>query len=243
MASSRHLVLFGGALDTGNLGVAALGTSLIEGVARASADVDITVFDNGWGLRYGSVSAGHQELRYQARGARLSRRYYRSESLQVMYLLAQLGGLGNPGVRTVAKAMSVLDVSGGDSFTDMYGPKRFRTVVMPKRLALRLRRSLILLPQTYGPFYDDKHRSLAAQVVKGASDAWARDDRSFEVLAELLGDDLDERRHRVGVDMAFGLTPTEPVGPRADELRQWLDEPGPVVGINISGLLFATLPR
>jgi len=97
MASSRHLVLFGGALDTGNLGVAALGTSLIEGVARASADVDITVFDNGWGLRYGSVSAGHQELRYQARGARLSRRYYRSESLQVMYLLAQLGGLGNPG--------------------------------------------------------------------------------------------------------------------------------------------------
>lgn len=35
--------------------------------------------------------------------------------------------------------------------------------------------------------------------------AWARDERSFDVLKDLLGDAFDPLRHRSGVDVAFGL--------------------------------------
>mgnify|MGYP001402473369 CR=1 FL=1 len=49
-------------------------------------------------------------------------------------------------------AHAVLDISGGDSFTDLYGPWRFRAILAPKQIAIRARKPLIMLPQTIGPF-------------------------------------------------------------------------------------------
>ena len=63
-----------------------------------------------------------------------------------------VGCYGNPVVRTVADSDLVLDVSGGDSFTDLYGAARFRQIIAPKQIALATGRPLVLLPQTYGPF-------------------------------------------------------------------------------------------
>ncbi len=65
--------------------------------------------------------------------------------------------------------------------------------------------------------------------------AWARDERSFEVLKERLGDRFDPTRHRVGVDVAFGL-PSHPPA----KLPTSFDESGgePPVGLNVSGLIY-----
>ncbi len=144
-----------------------------------------------------------------------------------------------PALTEVDACDAVLDVSGGDSFADLYGDWRFRSVSAPKELALELGLPLVLLPQTYGPFARETSRATARRLVLGALQAWARDPRSLAVLAELLGPDLDPARHRCGVDVAFGL-PSR--APRDASLRDLVlaerEAAGVLLGLNVSGLLF-----
>jgi len=154
-----------------------------------------------------------------------------------MHLSMTLSKNLNNVVRIIHRSSAFLDVTGGDSFTDLYGGRIFFAGVLRKALALRLSTPLILLPQTYGPFRSRKARAVARRIVRAAAMAWARDERSFQVLRELLGDAFDPRKHRCGVDLAFLLETIEP--PRlSQELLEWLDADGPLAGLNISGLIY-----
>ena len=157
-----------------NLGVGALRDSTVHAVQRVLPAVTITVFDDGWGERRQETPGGTVTLS----GARNSRRWHRPESFVQMRAAVALGGAVNPGARRVLKAARILDLSGGDSFGDLYGLQRFRTVAWPKRLALAARRPLVLLPQTYGPFRDPKVRETAVSLLRGAAQVWARDPAS-----------------------------------------------------------------
>ena len=141
----------------------------------------------------------------------------------------------------IDEADVILDVSGGDSFTDLYGRKRFFSVIRPQADLLQRKKPLILLPQTYGPFEDPTLRQMAADVIRRATMCWARDERSFEVLRDLLGDHFDPEKHRCGVDMAFGLQPRKPGGKLESRLQSMLAadrERYPLVGFNVSGLIY-----
>lgn len=159
-------------------------------------------------------------------------------------IAARFGGLRNPAAHRILAADAILDISGGDSFTDLYGNWRFRQVCLPKIIALENRKPLILLPQTYGPFRSPKARRVAERIVRGAAMAWARDARSFNILRDLLGPDhFDPARHRLGVDVAFALPAHEAQGDRLPPpMREWLatgrDREQPLVGLNISGLIW-----
>ncbi|BCJ66794.1 polysaccharide pyruvyl transferase family protein [Polymorphospora rubra] len=221
-----------------NLGVGALRAATLGGLLTREPAADITVFDDGWGQRTGRAYVGGRPVPIGLAGARHSRRYHRPESYLNMRVSAALGGLGNSGIAKIDAADVVLDVSGGDSFSDIYGEHRFRTVAWPKRLSLLRRRPLVFLPQTYGPFKSTRVRAEAVSLVRGAAMAWARDPESYAALGELLGADLDPARHREGVDVAFGLEPREPDEPAHEQLATWFAAvPGPVVGINVSGLM------
>ena len=235
-----RLCLFGAPGDTANLGVSALLESVLAGVAERRPAADVTVFDNGLGARRASLAVGESTFGYGLLGARLSKRVHRPESLHQMKAAALVGGRVNPGTRAMARADAVLDISGGDSFTDLYGPKRWQSVEMPKSLALQLGRPLVLLPQTYGPYRAPEAQRKAEEIVRGSAAAWARDERSFAILQELAGPEFDPGRHRVGVDVAFGLPPRRPKGSLGTTIEGWLagDRTAPVVGLNVSGLLF-----
>lgn len=237
--SPPQLCLFGAAPSTGNLGVSALYHSAVAGVLSAHPLAQITVFDFGRGSGPLQVRLGTAQHRVTRMAANNSKRFWRMDSMACMRLMGRLGGLGNPAVRVVRNSQAVWDVSGGDSFTDLYGEKRFWTTTHPKFLALELGRPLVLLPQTYGPFETPRLRTLAEEVTRKATVAWARDERSFEALRELLGPELDPARHRVGVDLAFGLPTTEPrMGMLDSKTKAWLGEPAGAVGINVSGLIY-----
>ncbi|MFI6761404.1 polysaccharide pyruvyl transferase family protein [Micromonospora sp. NPDC050417] len=221
-----------------NLGVGALRAATLGGLLAREPQADITVFDDGWGQRSGHAFVGGRPVSISLAGARHSRRYHRPESYLNMRVSAALGGFGNSGVARIDRADVVLDVSGGDSFSDIYGEHRFRTVAWPKRLTLLRRRPLVLLPQTYGPFRSDRIRAEAAALTRGAAMAWARDPESYAALGELLGADLDPARHREGVDVAFALEQRPPDQPARETLERWFAAAsGPVVGINVSGLM------
>ena len=236
---TANLCLFGASPATGNQGVTALCWSTLGALQDAGIE-DVTVFDHGAGLRETAVARGGRPLRYRLAGARVGRRVWNPDHLLRMELGLRSERLGNDAARAFRAADAILDISGGDSFADLYGAARFRAITAPKRLALRTGTPLVLLPQTYGPFREPRNADLARGLVAGARQAWARDADSHDRLAALLGDDFDPVRHRLGVDMAFGLWNEAfrlPV-----HLLPWFTgtaghERPPVVGINVSGLL------
>jgi polysaccharide pyruvyl transferase WcaK-like protein len=231
--------LFGAAPDTSNLGVSALCHSVVAGLLKADPRTTVTVFDHGSGIRSDVTRFDKQQHNFDRCGGVNSRRFYRSNALMNIRFCGRLGGLGNVAAKRILASDAVLDISGGDSFTDLYGPRRFQTVALPKWIALELGKPLILLPQTYGPFKSPKYRRLAADIVRKADMAWARDERSFAVLKDLLGDQFDPQRHRTSVDVAFALEVHEPIKPLPDTIQQWLtDAATTTVGFNVSGLIY-----
>jgi len=238
-----RLSLFGAAPDTGNLGVSALCYATLYNFLSLEPKTEFTVFDHGRGRDVQSIAIGpNNKIKFYRQGAANSRRYYRAECLKTMRLAGYLGGLGNPGIKTIANSDAVLDISGGDSFTDLYGHHRFETVVLPKLITLQQKKHLVLLPQTYGPFTDSQHEKEASRIVKNSLCAWARDARSFEVLKHLLGSSFDASRHQCGVDMAFGLPAVQPAA-LPQQLSEFLARDTEIIGVNVSGLIYNDFSR
>ncbi len=241
-----RLALFGAAPDTPNMGVSALFMSAIAGIAKHIDPVEFVVFDNGLGRRDTTLTLpGGKTVKLIRFGARGGRRYHRPENLASMLRASRLGRLGaalNEGIRLIDSCAAVFDVSGGDSFSDIYGRKRFDLIHRPKAIAINRGIPLILLPQTYGPYKDTQVRTLAAQAVRGASMAWARDEHSFEILKGLLGEHFNPEIHRCGVDMAFSLPPS-PAGHLLPEpLKTWLTQKEKLEAALRSEAAASTLP-
>lgn len=235
---STSICLVGMAPDTGNLGVSALCGSVLHGISTRVGNADLAVWDHRSGTGPLSWRIGERDIQAVRYGAYHTKRLYRPECLWNIQTCARLGGLWNAAARKVLASNAILDISGGDSFTDMYGPWRFRAVTQPKLIAIEQGKPLILLPQTYGPFQEAPNREIARKIVCAAAMAWARDGRSFEVLKDLLGDAFDPARHRVGVDVAFGLPATRPSSENIAGALDWLERgQTPLAGLNVSGLL------
>lgn len=234
---SLKIALFGGGFDTANLGVAALTESVIQGLKQRLPDAEITVYDHTPGAGTAEIGGPHGVSFHRA-GARWSKRLYRNDSIWNLDMSSRFGGLVNPTARALLASDAVLDISGGDSFSDIYGMSRFRNVARSKRIAIRHGLPLILLPQTYGPFLSQAAEREAATIVRAAEQAWARDARSSEILKALAGPEFDPDRHRRGTDVAFSLQPYRPEN-LAPELEATLnDRSTPIVGFNVSGLIY-----
>ena len=225
------LSLLNAAPDTGNQGVSALCASAVDGLRRRGLR-DIAVADHGRGVRRDTQGG----LRF---GLSHTRRIWRGDCLRTVAALAPVGGLTSASARVLSRSEAVLDVSGGDSFTDLYGPKRFGAMTLTKQTALASGRPLFLLPQTLGPFRSEDARAKAATILRRARGVWVRDARSETTLQEMLGDDFDPARHRRGPDMAVLLPKRRPAALPA-EIVEILDpsHPYPVAGLNVSGLLW-----
>lgn len=229
-----RFVLAGAAIGNGNRGVEALGRSIADAVDRDVAGGTLSILDDGWGVRR-DTSGRYTDSTIEYVGVRRSRRWHRPESWAQVRAAQAVVPRANPVAKRFAEANAVLDISAGDSFTDLYGPERLRTVTEPKKAALRAKTPLVLLPQTYGPFAGSSARRLAERLVRSAVVAYARDPWSYERLLELAGPDHDPSRLRTGVDVAFALEPRRPTDRVIAQLEQLEDEV--TAGVNISGLL------
>ena len=129
-------------------------------------------------------------------------------------------------MRALRASDVVLDIGGGDSFTDIYGAGRCRRLLATKAAALALGRPLVLAPQTIGPFERGWARCAARGVMNRAALVATRDPLSTGFAREIgVSAPLVEVS-----DVALRL-PFEAQAPRAAgaPLR---------VGLNPSGLLF-----
>ena len=123
----------------------------------------------------------------------------------------------------------VLDIGGGDSFTDIYPLKRFAWIVLTKVVVINRGVPLIFSPQTIGPFLGGTAAKralgrLAAWTVRRARQVVVRDDQSIAAVRTLVR----EVEPVFAVDVAFALP--------------WTPAPcstgRPRIGLNVSGLLW-----
>jgi polysaccharide pyruvyl transferase WcaK-like protein len=235
--ASFKTCVFGASPGTGNQGVDALCWSTLNGLAERGC-TDLHVFGFGAGTQSAVIQRAGDTTPFQLHGFSVGRGIWRSNHLGRARIAAAAGLRRNALLHTVADADLVVDVSGGDSFTDLYGSARFQETIAPKEIALRLGRELVLLPQTYGPFRSARSRNAAQRVIGAATLAYARDPDSFMRLRELMGERFDPARHREGVDLAFGLQPHAP-GILEPGVARLLHDRGarPLIGLNVSGLI------
>jgi len=125
--------------------------------------------------------------------------------------------------RDLRAADAVLDIGGGDSFADIYGPKRLRLMFAMTAMAHLARRPFIFAPQTVGPFSQVVSKRLARAHLARCRVVAVRDQPSKDCVKELGGKAVP----LLASDVAFGL----PAGPSPDVGTDVN------IGLNVSGLL------
>lgn len=114
----------------------------------------------------------------------------------------------------------VIDTGAGDSFADIYGPRRITRMMYVQHAARKLKIPVVMSPQTIGPFSTRRFRVGARYTLRRAAFVAARDTASAAYAAK-LGRPVDT----TATDIVFAL----PQPARA--------EPRDVL-LNISGLLW-----
>lgn len=244
----NRLLLLGASFGTGNMGVSALTAGALKIVAQRYPDASVSLLDYGREPVVSVVEVNGRTLRVPLVNLRFSWKLLLGNNVAALLAMACVSRLvpgareallrRNRWLRTVAQADAALAVSGGDSFSDIYGLGRFFYVVLPQLLALSLGVKLIMLPQTIGPFRGKPARGIARFLMRHASFIYSRDKAGIAEIHALLGDDSPPSKARFCHDMGFVL---EPHAPRQTDTAG-LDlgrvaRSRPLVGLNVSGLL------
>lgn len=120
----------------------------------------------------------------------------------------------------------VVDIGAGDSFADIYGPKRLRSMFIMKYATHLAMRPLVVAPQTIGPFTRRLSKTLA-RISLNRSVVFATRDALSTDCARGLG---VRRKMIEASDVALRLPYDPPTKPQGGPLR---------IGLNVSGLLMA----
>lgn len=195
---------------SGNLGVVALTLAQLEIVRVAAREAGVSV-------------------QFKIFGWEIDRALQQAVDLSNLeYFELNAREIINPGSafrKAIRKCDLVLDVGEGDSFSDIYGLKRLLYLALSKCIAGSGGRTLVMSPQTIGPFSTIAGRVLARVGLAFSDKVFARDPMS---KAWLDSHGLAFKSQEA-IDMAFRL-PFEKQEGRSANLR---------IGLNISGLLYS----
>ncbi len=243
--------LLGASFDTGNLGVSALAESSIKLILNRWPEAEVTIIGSAYEPQQHHLFLMGKKVLVETVPIRFSRNILIPfHFLQFAFygFLARLLPISwfkkhfahrNPYFRILYEVDVALDVTGGDSFTDIYGMKRFLLGFLRKWLMILLGKQFILLPQTYGPFRRRLTRMLARHVMKHAHTVYSRDRAGVEYARELLNIHNENKKVRFAPDVAFILDAREPENIDPGLPNDVRTEDSILVGMNISGLLFS----
>lgn len=118
----------------------------------------------------------------------------------------------------------IFDIGEGDSFSDIYGAKRFSYLIGTKLAAVMQRVPIVMSPQTIGPFANPWARRIANFTLHRMNRVFARDGISRSYLETNCIENAAE-----AIDVAFKLPFEKVAKPLDGKIR---------FGLNVSGLLF-----
>ncbi len=141
-----------------------------------------------------------------------------------------------PKLEKISKVDTAYVISGGDSFSDIYGFSQYIYVALPQILFLLMKIPLVQLPQTYGPYKNIICRFIAKQILSASQDIYSRDEESLKLIESIIGNSIKKRKHKLSYDVGFLLEPKEfdfSEVPLSLDLKSGKE----IIGVNISGLL------
>ena len=244
-----EILLLGATFGTGNMGVGALTAGALTIASRAFPHARIALLDYARNPTTSSLRVGDRVVEAPLVNLRFTWKLFLKNNVALLIVLALLARLAGPRLgKRILRANRTLDVisradlalalSGGDSFSDIYGVGRFMYVTLPQILLVLLGRNLVLLPQTVGPFAGRPARALARWLLRQTDRVHVRDLESLQTARALLGTEQADLRVRFCNDVGFVVEPHCPQELNAGALD--LEDSArvrPIVGINISGLL------
>lgn len=245
----NNILLLGATFGTGNMGVGALTAGALTIVSRRYPEAQVKLLDYGREPVVSVTQVDGKTLTLPLVNLRFSWKILLANNVAALILLALLtrvaGPRGrdwllqhNPWLKTISEADAAIAVSGGDSFSDIYGLGRFFYVTLPQLLAMSLGVKLIMLPQTIGPFRHGPTRWIARFMMQNAALIYSRDKPGIDEIRKLLDSPDHIDKARFCYDMGFVVEPHLPPHLNLGGLAP--DDPSdtrPLVGLNVSGLL------
>jgi polysaccharide pyruvyl transferase WcaK-like protein len=246
---NAKICLLGASFETGNLGVSALSESSIKVILERWPGAEITFFGSGYEPGQCRLSLGGKEICVRTLPIRFSKNIllpYHFLCFALYGLLAKVLPSGwaretllgrNPYCKTLYETDFVLDITGGDSFSDIYGTRGFVLGCLRKWLAKVFGKKLVLLPQTYGPFNKRITKLLARHILDYATVVYSRDRRGVNYVKKLLSIEKTDQKVRFVPDVGFVLDSRRPEDANIDLLEKIKAQNRTLVGLNISGLV------
>jgi len=247
--NSIKICLLGPSFGTGNLGVDALVEASIKVIVNRWPDAEVTLLGSGWVDCEHKLMLFGREVRVKGMPIRFCVNIFKSNHFVVLFLCAMLMKVfrgrrmrelftkRNLLLKTIVEADMVADIAGGDSFSDIYGMRRFIIGFLRKWVITALDKKLVFLPQTYGPFDKRLTRVLARYIIKYATLVYSRDRKGLGDAKALLGPKKCDGKIRFVPDVGFLLDPHRPQSEEMESLEKIKESSGTLVGLNISGLL------
>jgi polysaccharide pyruvyl transferase WcaK-like protein len=247
---TTRVFLLGASFSTGNLGVSALAESSIKIILNRWPGAQIT-------MPVGAGQEGEEQL--ELRGAKTLLRKVRIRCGKNVFMrnhIFVLTGYGlllkllrqhrfrelwskrNSYLKQILETDIVVDITGGDSFSDIYGLGRFLRVFLLKFAFVQFGKKLVLLPQTYGPYNRRITRLLARYILRRAARVYSRDAAGVAYVRRLVGKEGSDEKIRYLPDVAFILDARRPAEEIVGPVERIKADGAVLVGLNISGLLF-----
>ncbi len=242
--SRISILLVGCQLDSGNGGVTALGYSAISNIIKCNPNIKIYIQSNTGKEQQQVIAINGRLVDLKLVFFHSSKRIREKQGLKLIQLLSSLVVKLPISIRQIIgrhiylfnaldQVDAVLDVSGGDSFTSIYGDVGFDAIVAIKKIAINFKKPLYLLPQSYGPFLSASHIDAASHILNNARLISCRDSHGKSTLLNQFSS-LSDKKIIDSPDMAFQMESDNEV---ISSLRVRYKGKS-IVGLNISGLLY-----
>ena len=246
----RKIAILGATLDSTNMGVCALAAGAVRCFAHAypAAEIHFLHFAKSRSVQTLTVDA--DQVRIPVIPMRFSKRLLLPNNIALLTALVLLvklvpSSMFRKWVISKNACLAEIDaidlfasIAGGDSFSDIYGMERYFYVSLPQILVLLLGKKLVLLPQTYGPFRGSLAKSLTRFILKRSDHVYSRDLQGLEEIRSLVGPAYASSKFEFCYDVGFILQPVAPARIDLAGLESLDKHAGPLVGLNVSGLLY-----
>lgn len=225
MKETVNIILANAPINNGNRGCVALSVSSMyiidEILSQAGIKYRLYLPDSQHSeCKSHIISINGRDIEYY------SIQYNKGLSLKDDAKIKIKGLLANKNYNKVFKdADFILDIGQGDSFADIYGEVRFKLIDRIHTIARKYHKTYCLLPQTIGPFENERIREKAIKSIETSCLCMARDKQSYDYVLENIPQQKNVSEY---IDVAFFL-PYETISQDKNYIH---------VGINISALLW-----
>jgi polysaccharide pyruvyl transferase WcaK-like protein len=243
------ICLLGPSFDTGNMGVSALTESSIKCILYRWPEAEVTLLGSGRAQSEYQLRLLGREVNVKSLPVRFCKNIFLPNHFAVLLLYAMLARIsrwqglrkklaaGNQYAKAIIEADMVADITSGDSFSDIYGMRRFILGFLRKWLIKVFQKKLVLLPQTYGPFNKRITKALARDILVYATVVYSRDRNQVDYVRKLLNSEYRDEKVKFLPDVGFILDSHRPESTGIDSLEKFKAQNRILVGLNISGLL------